>query len=426
MRPRDQMKQTTFRGRPHRWPIKLYNTVALTAGRLGLSSSAVNAESILEKARKQTGLTDFGDGEIEQPLGILADAFEKEASLHAFGRQGVSKFLTRVLATRLQIVETLKQQPEILDLEIRKPLFIIGFPRTGTTLLYNLLALDPKARPLLTWEAEHPVPPPRPETRETDPRIRRLEWRLRALKYLVPEFDRVHALSANGPEECHPLLQRTLAAWSFTLLGNIPSYGEWLRKLDHTSSVQAYRFYRNQLQLLQLYCGGEHWVLKSPAHLPFLKALLEVFPGACIVQTHREPREALASTCSLVAVAQRLLNDPIAPEAIGKRVLEDAWRALNRLVELRRSIPARHVVDIQYNELLQNPNATVEKIYDYFDYPMSSEMAAGMRKWLAANPQHKHGRHRYSLAQFGIAPEEVKELFEQYRERFLAIQVDRL
>lgn len=404
--------------RPPRWPVRLYNSAARATARLGWRPAPITAERALRAARRRTGLHDLGPGAVEEPLTILARSFETEAGFSPFGRRVARQILQGLVEERLKIVDTLDRHPEIRQVEIHRPLFIVGLPRTGTTLLYSLLAQDPAARPLLTWESVYPTPPPTTKTRHTDRRIRKVARLLRMVKYLVPEFDQVHELSATAPEEDQRLLRHTFVTWAFSLPGDVESYLDWLRSLDSTTVVEAYRFYRSQLQLLQWRCPGEHWVLKSPAHMPFLGELREVFPDACIIQTHRDPARVLPSACSLVMSASRPLVERLDTRRIGERVLDLARRSVEKVEQVRRSIPAEQILDVRYSELVRDPFGVVRSIYDHFGYTLSSSMEGGMREWLARNPRHKHGRHRYSLEQFGLDRREVDRWFEPYRRRY--------
>ncbi len=390
--------------------MRLYNA----AGR----PRPLTAESIIATAVRRTGLSNLGAGDPEVPLGILADSFREEARLHPFGRMMARERLVRVLCNRLRITEELERHPETLGSPLRRPLFVLGFPRTGTSLLYNLLAQDPRGRPLLTWESYHPAPPPRPETRTTDRRILRTRVAVRILKYLAPDLDAIHEVRADRPEECLPLQMNTLVTWAFLVLADMPGYERWLVSQGDGTFVAAYRFYKSQLQLLQRFVSGDHWVLKSPAHLWSMEALLEVFPDACIVQTHRDPRRVLPSACSLLGVMRGVLSDDANPRALGRHALESAASGIERMLASRSRVPAERVIDIQYRDLMDDPVRTVRRIYDKFGYTMPGDMEPRLTGYIAGNPKGRHGAHRYTLAQFGIRPEEVDETFQSYREFF--------
>jgi hypothetical protein len=284
--------------------------------------------------------------------------------------------------------------------------------------LYNLLARDPDARPLLGWESFQPVPPRRARPGRSDPRIRDYRRSLQFLNYVSPELHKVHPFSAEGPEECIALLMRTLVTWTFEMMARIPRYDAWLWSRERSVLETAYRFHRDQLRLIRTQGPGGHWLLKSPAHLNGLAALARVYPDAAIIQTHRDPVKVFPSTCSLYAVFRGIYSDRVEPEEIGRVTLDSGERALDRLLETRRSLPEARVADVLYADLVGDPVQTVERIYDRFGLACSERMKTRMQRWVEANPQHKHGAHRYTLEQFGLDRSEIKRISAPYRERF--------
>jgi len=409
---------STFENARPAWPVSLFNGAARAGSRLGLRERPLTAERLLHEARRKTGLHDLGEGGVELPLRILMDSFDREARLHAFGRLAAYQMLFRVVCNRLKIVDTLARNPDISEQGVRRPLFIVGFPRTGTTLLHNLLAQDPAARPLLMWESVYPTPPPRKETRASDPRIRRTKWDLKATRFLRPEIDEVHDMSAERPAECIALQQHTLVSWAYPVFADLPSYESWLWEQERETFVEAYRFYLRQLQLLQWRCAGNHWVLKSPAHLQVLDALVQVFPDACIVQTHRDPSRILPSACSLFAVVRSIMSDDVRPRELGRQALEVTRKILDRMMAFRDRAAPDSVLDVQYRDLVADPWNTVSRIYTAFGLPMPPDMEPRVRRWLAENPRHKKGVHRYSTTQFGLQPGDIEAVGRDYRERF--------
>jgi hypothetical protein len=400
------------------WLVRSFNAVASSAARVGLRPGPLDAERLLADARRKTKLVDLGTGEVEDKLRILVRSLVREAGLHPFGRATVRDLLVRVLSNRLRIVDMLQRQPEIARVPIERPVFIIGFPRTGTSLLYSLLAQDPEARPLLFWESLWPVPPSRARAGREDPRIRWARLQAWVTRHLIPGFDAVHYTRAEEPEECMSLQLRTLVSWSFLLWGDIAEYRQWLLTREKSTFVEAYRFYRQQLQLLQWQRPAGNWLLKSPAHLLAMDALVEVFPDASIVQTHRDPRRALPSACSLLALTRGLMSERVEPRELGHLILQRAEVLFERMLAARGQMAPEQVVDVQYRDVVENPIAVVRRIYAHFGRSLSHEAEARMARWLAEHPRHGHGVHRYTLAEFGLEQEEVKRACGDYIDRF--------
>ena len=398
--------------------LRAYNRVIRGAIHLGLGPRALSVGHILERAKGRTGLSDFGEGDVVEPLEVLVDALESEADLSPLGRQIMRMALIETLSTRLRIVDHIARNPTSRDEVIERPVFVLGLPRTGTTLLFNLLALDPTARPLVGWEAAEPLARRRTRPGRPDARIESYRRRLRTLNYMAPELRKVHEMTCEGPEECNMLLMRTLLTSYYGLIARIPSYECWLAGRSQSTQEIAYRFHRDQLRLLQNQRHGARWLLKSPAHLATIDAIAGVYPDACIVQTHRDPAKVHPSTCSLIMLVRSLLSDRIDPVQIGHEVLEEMQRRLSRLLEVREMLPPARIIDVQYADLVVDPLATVRRIYDHFDLTLPTEMARRTQHWLEQNPRHKHGIHRYAVEAFGTDREEIDRVSAAYRERF--------
>lgn len=400
------------------WPVRGFNAIARGAATLGLRQGPITADRVLRRARRLAGLEELGPGDARTALDLLTRGFDSEAGLHPFGRLAAIQFLVEVVINRLRVVDALRRDPEILEQPIRRPLFVIGAPRTGTTLLLKLLCCDPDARPLLSWEGRFPVPPARPGRGGVDPRIRKADRAFSTLRYLAPGLDRIHEVRTENPGEDVGLLEHTLVSWVFLILADLPSYERWLEQLDDAAFVEAYRFHRRQLQLLQWQRAGEHWVLKCPGHLQTLGPLLEVYPDAAVVQTHRDPAKVLPSSCSLFATVRNIMAEQSDLTALGRTGLDGGLRAAERLLAVRERLDDGRVLDVQYADIVNDPLGTVRRIHGHFGYATSPEMERRMQSWVDSNPRHKHGVHSYTLQRFGLGAEEVRAAYRPYTERF--------
>jgi hypothetical protein len=407
------MTSPTF-SKPYRpLPVAALNAVGRAAPRIPLS-----ADRLLAAARRRTGLTEL-DGDLAvEGLRVLVGALDREAGLTPFGRVLVGRILQADLERRLRVVDAVRRSPRIGGQVITRPLFILGLPRTGTTLLFNLLAQNPRARPLLGWEAVYPLPPRRGVGRREDPRLTRFRLLLRGLDYIAPDFKRAHEVSPEGPEECVPLLNRTLVSWGYAVFFRVPSYERWLDSLDRWAFVEAYRFHRAQLQLLQAQQGGGHWLLKSPAHLLALDALVEVYPDADIVVTHRDLARVAPSTCSFAAIERGITSDRVDPILVGEDVARLAGRAITQLFEARAHVPAERIADVRYHDLMKDPIGAVRGVHDHLGLALPSDTEARMAGYLKDNPINKHGAHRYTLEQFGLSHAQVEAVAREYHDTF--------
>jgi hypothetical protein len=373
--------------------------------------------SLLERATKTTGLTDFGTPAFRDPLRRLLDAFENEASLTTLGRLIARTDVVRLLENRLRMEETHKHHPEIAAGPIQKPIFIIGLPRTGTTILHELMAQDSCNRVPLTWEVYRPWPAPERRSYETDRRIAEIDKHFRGVDRIIPGFQAMHPMGARLPQECVALTAHDFATMIYHTTHNVPSYQAWLEQSDLR---WVYQSHRRQLQYLQWRCAGERWVLKSPGHLWALDALLAVYPDARIVQTHRDPLKVIASLTSLITLLRSMASDRIEPRQIAEDWTRRLAAGLEESMRVRASgsLAERQVFDVHFTEFMHDEVGMVRRIYEYFGLQLSEEAEARMRRFLAANPKDKHGAHRYTLAQAGLDPAVERRRYASYQQHF--------
>jgi sulfotransferase family protein len=395
--------------------VRTTNAAGSTLKRAGLPLVSFDERGLLDAARRVTGLDDLGDDGFREPLRMVLQGLETEARLTLVGRIAARQDVVGLLASRLRLVDDGKRHPEIGAQEVPHPLFIVGLPRTGSTLLHHLLAQDPGSRVAQAWEVMFPSPPPETGSYRTDPRIARAARQLAWFDALAPEFKAIHPLGAQLALECIAIMSPTFLSPRFHTTYHVPTYQEWLERQDLRP---AYRFHRRFLQQLQWRAPAQRWVLKAPAHLFAFDALLEAYPDARIVQTHRDPLTVLASVASLTAVLQGAFTDELDPLEIGREVSRRWTNGLDRAMRLRRSgrLPAERFVDVHYHEMVRDPIAVVRRIYAHFEIPLTEAAEASMRRFLAENPKDKHGAHRYSLGSFGLEADDLVRRFKAYRE----------
>src|SRR5581483_11980310 len=347
---------------------------------------------------------------------VLAASFEDEAALTMLGRFIARGDLVRLLENRLRMTDVRKRHPAIAAEPIRSPLFIVGLPRTGTTILHELLAVDPANRVPMTWEVMHPWPPPERATYETDPRIAEVEKHFSGIDRLIPNFKAMHPMGARLPQECVALTAHDFATMIFHTTHRVPSYQAWLERADLR---WVYASHRRQLQYLQWKFPAERWALKSPGHLWALDALLAVYPDARIVQTHRDPLRVISSLTSLITLLRSLASDRIDPDEIGADWTRRLAAGLEHAMAVRdRGVPADRVFDMHFAEFIRDEIGMVRRIYAHFGLGLSPQAETRMRDFLAANPKDKHGGHKYRLADAGLDAATERRRYAAYQERF--------
>jgi len=384
--------------------------VSGTAG--GGRSGVGTAADLHASATRITGLADFGQDDYRDGLAVLLDSYAADAALTPLGEKVARAFLRGALVARLLSEASWAAHPEHAAVAIERPVFITGLPRTGTTALHRLLTADPAHQGLELWLIEAPQPRPPRQAWAADPVFQRLQAVYEQHHVEHPEFMGVHFMAADQVEECWQLLRQSMRSVSYECLAHLPGYSAWLRGQDWAG---AYRRHRRNLQLIGLPDAGRRWVLKNPSHLFALDALLEVYPDALVIQTHRAPETAIASACSLAAAATEGWSAAFRGARIGQDQLKLWASGLDRFLAARgRHDPARFL-DVDYDQLVADPVGTAEAAYARLGLPLSGAAADAMR---ALRPGGGAPAHRYALADFGLSTGQVRERFAAYLAAF--------
>ncbi|GAA2643525.1 sulfotransferase family protein [Paractinoplanes durhamensis] len=356
-------------------------------------------------ASRLTGLDDFGDDDYRSGMGSLLHAYGAEAALTPAGSKVTRGLLRAALVSRLLSEAAWKQFPSYASVPLARPIFVTGLPRTGTTALHRLLTADPAHQGLELWLTEVPQPRPPRATWAENPIFAALQAGYEQHHESDPEFMGMHYTGADQVEECWRLLCQSMTSVSFECLAHIPGYSRWLRDVDWTP---AYRRHRRNLQLIGLPDQDRRWVLKNPSHLFALDALLAVYPDAVVIQTHRAPRAAIASVCSLNAHAAEGWSELFRGEVLGRAQLELWSRGSRRFAADRARHDPAHFIDVDYDDFVADPIATVESIYSFLGTPLT---AAARTAMTALHASGRPPAHRYALADFGLTPADVDAAF---------------
>ncbi len=376
---------------------------------------SLDAAELIATAVRRRGLSDFGVDDWREPFALLTKALEEEADLHLWGRLMARTELLNALDQRLQIEAAFAAHPEIQDEVIDRPIVITGLPRSGTSILHEILAQDQRLMPPSSWELLYPAPPPEAATYRHDPRIARAHHLFTQYARVAPTFAAMHEMGAWVPNECAVAFKIAFRSGHTPGSSYIPSYASWLFAAD---MAPAYRYYRRILQLLQWRNPRMRWLLKSPDHQPYLPTLLEVFPDAQVVLTHRDPLRAQASVTNMIGTLYWMRSDRGFDAAGFESLLDPKWTAgrLNQIIDWIEQgvLPREQLIDVHYSDLMTDPIKTVAALYQRLaiEWPVEARQAAA--RYLGSKPKGKFGAHVYQTDESNA----VRAYFERYQQYF--------
>lgn len=386
----------------------------------------LNRDSILREARARSGLADFGPGDFTERLDILLDAWNADRGLNNLGRLNLRSKLLQHLTSRLLIQDCWRRHPEILDIEIREPIIVVGLPRSGTTHLLNLMGADQRLRSLPLWESCEPVPlpgeslPADGEYPQNDPRYQRCSANWDMMQQMTPYLAAMHPMNPDHIHEELELMGPDIASYNYEWLSPCPTWRDHYYATDQTPH---YEYMKNVLKLMlwqqRTTARPTRWVLKCPQHLEQMPVLQKVFPDATFVVTHRDPVAVIQSTVTMLGYGQRMNRHRVELQALIEYWSDRVEHLLRACVRDRDNLPPGNSIDVLFHEFMADDLATVEKIYAGAELEMTAAAGAQLRGFIEDNPRGKHGRMIYDLqADFGVAPDHLRRRFAFYFDRF--------
>ena len=404
---------TDFSGRRAGW-LKVANAL----GKPFKGAVSLDADVLLRAARRATGLSDFGSDDFMEPFRLFVKSLDEEAHLSFVGRLLARREVFVLLCNRLQIAALFARHPEVGEQEVKEPLFIMGLSRSGTSILHELLAQDPGLRPLETWEARYPCPPPDDASYDGDPRIRRTQFEVRLWPRLVPLYEAMHEMGARLPTECGDVTANAFIGDRLQALHQVPSYAAAIATLDMRP---AYEIHKQILQILQWKRTPKRWLLKAPAHMNWIDTLLDVYPDARLVQTHRDPLQIMGSTVSLISAIMWMRAERLDPELV-KLAFGPAYYApqLYHVMALRDQglPPAEQIIDVRFADLMKDHFSTLRGVYEHFGWEYTGEVERLQRTYLEQKPRGKFGKHFYDFKDLGLDLATERARYARYQERF--------
>ena len=377
-----------------------------------------NAAALIEDALERSQCASrFADDDFAEPLGVFCDALESTAQLTSLGRWATQRYLKRLLDVRLELEAYEAAQPGLDDEAIVEPIFVIGPPRSGTTVLHRHLGALAGHRVARGWEFTRPLPPPDPDTYDHDPRIHQTTDELVFPQAVATGLRSIHTYSAQMPKECLSAMAFAARTEEFISRYNVPAYVEWLQACDMAA---AYAMHRRILRVLQQRMPSARWVLKSPVHLQSVPTLVATYPDASFIITHREPAEFLASVSSLVATLRSAFSNDVDAMAIGRYHHDVYRRSLNALVDHvdQKVLPAERTIHVEFKDLVADMPTTVATICQKIgiDLTASQRSSSNVAKEVREDAA---GAHKYQPADFGLDNADITQSFDRYRTRFI-------
>ncbi|MCK9220610.1 MAG: sulfotransferase [Bacteroidales bacterium] len=406
-------RQTLYVGRSR--TLKLINALGKTCKTIGLDPFRLNADDMIRKAQQKAGFSQ-NLPQVEEGLRIMVKSINDEAMMNSFGSMAIKNLLERTLYGRYKIEQVLADDPSIEKTPVENPVFIVGLPRTGTTILHNMLHEDPAHRSPLAWECLLPYPPATPETFHDNPQIRTIRKEFDQLFKLVPDFQKKHHMEALLPQECISIDAFDFNTIQIVAQLYIPTYADWIS--NHADRLATMRFHKRFLQYLQ--SGGvksERWLLKTPMHLMRLPELFAVYPDAKLIITHRDPSVAIVSTASTLSSTRSLYTDHEDPHRTGRDQMEIWSIYFKRFLHNRKSLNRENqILDLKFENFSTNFIQTAQMIYDHFGWDLPATTVDRFKSFLEKYPRNKFGIHEYTAEDFGLSRDLINSKFTEYNE----------
>lgn len=386
-----------------------------------MSESIVAADltpdRLRELAERKAGSGDYGSDSYMAGLDALLYSVEHEANLNETGLREMQDRIVNALANRLTLVAWERENPEAASAPINSPIVILGLPRTGSSILHETLAAAPGMRTPLIWKVRdfslvHEV-----TDANSDDRIKEIEAAIERKNRLSPGYAAIHYENPLIPMECVALTAIDLVTVQYPTVAHAPTYRNFL--LTHDAHV-TYDWHRRALRFLQATNPGAQWVLKTPMHSLFLKSLLDTYPDARLIQTHRVPIRSLASLCSLYETLRRPYSDHIEINEQARSDVAYTATAIQRAVDFRRDNPDMEprIHDVAFKQFMADQAGTLAGIYAHCGLEFTDEARDAMLGYLESRPRNKHGTHSYSLENYGLTPADLEPMFSDYTARF--------
>ena len=367
-------------------------------------------DDVVAAAREKTGgLPDPDTDSWKEGLEILLKDHAQTDSLTERGWGIMKSRYVDALATRMQVDDYIRRNPAVVDTPVKRPVFILGMPRTGTTVASYLMDADPANRSLLRWEAYNVTPPAAPGALRSDPRCLAELAKDEAMLKANPNVGAAHWEPGDGPTECVHLVAQDFRTLMYVAMCEVPTYAD---RMLFTDMQSAFEHRKRVLQILQSTNGGR-WVLKMPSDSLYIRQVFKTFPDAKVIWTHRDPYATFASSINMRGNSRLIFNKDAGLDYMRQYFPVQMAFHVMRPLEVSQERP-KDIYHLYYDDMMADPIAQMQKIYRWLGDEWTEAADTGMRAWLADNPQGKHGKHSYTLAQWGFSKADLEPYFHDY------------
>lgn len=361
--------------------------------------------------------TDFGGSDYLPGLKVLLQSMDYDPHFTERGRRYAWGTVVNVLKGRVHAIKSMAENPGFDRHEIISPVVITGIPRTGTTALHKLMALDPQFQGVQTWLLDSPMPRPPADTWNNYPSFHKTAAALEARHKASPIKRAAHSMAAEEVDECCLILRQGFVSNLWTVGWSAATYDAWWQC---QSEADAYQHYYRCLQLIGSNDLGKRWLLKNPGHVDNLDLVFSTFPGAKVIHTHRDPAKAIPSLCSLLMPLHSIVEEGRYQQRAHNMLAREVakWsNAVRKAENIKRTHPGQSL-DIIQSDFHRDPMAVIERIYQFIGAELSDEVRTAMQQRIADDPERQHGAHKYNVADFGMSEDEIRERFSDYIARF--------
>lgn len=374
----------------------------------------LDADALMASARRTARLDDFGDMPWEEAFRRLVAALDGEARLNTLGRLMCRAEILRMLRMRLQLTEHWKRHPEVLEEPIGPPIVIAGPARSGTTILQELLSLDPQFHVPWAWKCIYPLPLDPDAAADRAERLRLAECEQEFWADVQPEFQAMHELASRLPTECIAFNAMEFSSDYWGMVANIPGVLHW--RLETARHEEVYRWHQRILQTMQHGEPRRRWLLKSPGHLMYLPTIFARYPGVRVIHTHRDPLKTMPSTASITATVRWMRSDHVDRAALAQEIVFGFQYVMDGVIDMRASgaLPEAQFADSHFLDLMEDPVGNIRRIYQELDLAFTESFAADILRYLREKPKDKYGKHRYDPAALGLDPAALERQFARY------------